>query len=92
MEERNVNWMLIMSVRYALNRDNGSARSTFEMLVFDAIDYIKDKEYKEYTIKKLIDEIERELTWSSKKDEQSWLVLIEKLSDLEKQIKELENE
>lgn len=81
MLEKTVAWLLIQSVRYALNRDNEIAMKNFETSFDDAIKDIKVKAYKTYVIEKIIDEIKSELIWT-KKDEKLWLVFIEKLKEL----------
>lgn len=80
--ERNLNWLLVGNVRYAINRDNGSAMKNFEIVVFDTINEIKTPSYKKYTIEKIIDEIIIGLKFQSKNDSKLWLDLVERLKEL----------
>ncbi len=80
--ERNLNWLLVGNVRYAMNRDNGSAMKNFETVVFDTINEIKTPSYKKYTIEKIIDEIITELRFQPKNDSELWLDLVERLKEL----------
>ena len=80
--ERNLNWLLVGNVRYAINRDNGSAMKNFEIVVFDTINEIKTPSYKKYTIEKIIDEIITELKFQPKNDSRLWLDLVERLKEL----------
>lgn len=82
MLERTINWLLIGNVRYALKRDNKIAFENFKMSFDNAIKDIKEVDYKNYTINKLIEEIEREIKWQNLSDEKLWLDFIKEIKEL----------
>ena len=79
MSEKYLSWLVIMSLRYALNRDNGIAFENFIIATREALDIMKVKPYKEYTVEKLIEEIRIDLSMYERKDKQNWQRFVNEL-------------
>lgn len=77
-----LNWMLIGNIRYALNRDNGSAQINYEITFEEAFKWYEHLSSKIYIINKLIDEIEFDLRIHERKDEFRWKAFAEKIKKL----------
>lgn len=84
MSEKHLNWLIVMSLRYALNRDNGIAFENFVIATREALDFIKVKTHKEYTVNKLVEEIRTDLSIYERKDKQNWQKFVNELLVLNK--------
>lgn len=74
-----LNWLLIGNLRYALGRDNQFAFYNYKMILDEAITWYTEEKNKTYITNKIIEEIEQNLKWFDRRDEDMWRELIKEL-------------